>query len=160
MSGADYMNLYHENRIIYTLGYEKLSIHSFIEILQNNKIEIVADIREKPYSRKKDFSRKYLAEYLDKANIGYCHIQELGSPQFLRDKVRKDLDYDYFFIEYKKYLQSQKIALKRLSEILREKAVCLLCYERDEKICHRLVVAEKLAGFDIEYGHYQIIHLP
>jgi len=131
-------------------------LSEFLHVLSNNGIEIVIDIRAVPYSRRKEYSKKNLAERLKEEDIDYRHVVELGSPKELRDKVKIDDDYGYFFNEYKKYLGKQPEALKGLIEIASDNTVCLLCYERDINRCHRQAVAEAMqdmAGDSIEISH-------
>jgi len=146
-------------RKIYTLGYEKMTADDFLNILQVNNIQIVVDVRDKPYSRNKNFSQKNLVECLKQAGIDYLHLQALGSSQYLRNKVRKDSDYNFFFSEYEKHLQNQHELLKLLHETLQKKAICLLCYEKDARLCHRRLIAERLASFVLKDDNCQVVHL-
>ena len=142
---------------LFTIGYEKKDIESFINMLNANGVEVVIDIRANPYSRIKDFSKKTLAAHLEKSGIEYLHAGELGSPKDLRDKVRDDDDYEYFFIEYEKYLDTQKHVLDDLARSFAGRAICLLCLEADENRCHRKSVAEKLSK--MADGAFEILHL-
>ena len=145
-----------ERTKLYTIGYEKRDLAEFLDILMENEVEIIIDIRAVPYSRRKEYSKKILAASLTQAGIEYVHIVELGSPKELRDKVKADDDYDYFFAEYEKYLQTQTEALRRIVNIAGEKNSCLLCYERDVDRCHRRAVADgirDMAGENIGISH-------
>ncbi|MCP4582277.1 MAG: DUF488 domain-containing protein [candidate division Zixibacteria bacterium] len=144
---------------IHTIGYQGRSIGSFIEILSENLIDILVDIREKPYSRIKDFSSKKLAAHLAGTNIEYLHLPRLGSSQNLRHKVRSDHDYDYFFKEYNKYLSTQSNTLTDLYNLSINKTICLMCVESDYNICHRRSVAEKLLEFSGKEGTFSLNHL-
>jgi uncharacterized protein (DUF488 family) len=140
-----------------TIGYEGLELSEFIEILRQNKVEIIADIRAVPNSRKKGFSKKALSEELARHGIDYILIQALGSPKDLRDKVRADNDYDSFFIAYHKFLETQSEPLKQLFEIASKRNTCILCYERDINCCHRKAVVERLQK--IVPAKLKLIHL-
>jgi len=142
---------------IFTIGYEKRRIESFIDMLIASGVEVVIDIRANPYSRIKDFSKKALAAHLEKSGIEYLHAGELGSPKDLRDKVRDDDDYEYFFVEYEKYLDTQKHVLDDLARSLEGRTICLLCLEADENRCHRKSVAEKLSK--VADGAFEVLHL-
>jgi len=87
------------------------------------------------------------------------HIKVLGSPQNLRDKVKSDHDYDYFFKHYKIYLNTQSETLAQLYNLLIDTNVCLLCLEKDIQTCHRKIVAETLAAFNNDDHEFQIINL-
>ena len=62
---------------IYTIGYEGVNKSSFMVWLKHHKIDIVADIRYRPLSRKKGFSKNGLRESLSENDIEY-----LGFPSF------------------------------------------------------------------------------
>jgi uncharacterized protein (DUF488 family) len=144
---------------LYTIGYQGMSIGTFIETLRQNKIELVADIRQKPFSRMKDFSRKNMNAHLADSNIDYIHLERLGSPQELRDKIKIDHDYVDFFKQYKSYLNTQSETLGQLYNLLINKVVCLLCFEKDPQICHRKIVAESLVELGSDNIIIQIIDL-
>lgn len=130
--------------MVYTIGYEGKEIVEFIEILKNKKIEILIDIREFPISRKKDFSKKNLKKYLVKENIQYFHFKDLGTPKDLRNKVRKNKNYNLFFKEYRRLLNYRKNIFNDLLKIIDGKIVCLICLEKDYRICHRKIICEKI----------------
>jgi uncharacterized protein (DUF488 family) len=142
---------------LFTIGYEKRTLAEFLDILAENGISAVVDIRAIPYSRRKDLCKKALAEKLTEIGIEYVHLGRLGSPKELRDKVRNDGDYDYFFKEYQRYLDEQTETLKALLDLAGRKTVCLLCYERDVNQCHRRAVADKLSK--MADGESEILHI-
>ena len=134
---------------LFTIGYEDRSISEFIERLNQFSITALVDVREIPLSRKKGFSKKQLKEYLEKNDIQYIHIKQLGSPKKLRDKLREDKDYESFFEAYTKYLSTQIEILQELyTERVLEETICLMCYERLPSHCHRKVIAEEIKRID------------
>jgi len=141
---------------IYTIGYEKRDVAEIIAILRSNKIEVLADIRINPISRKKGFSKRELSAALEAAGIEYVHFRELGTPQEIRGRVRSDGDYARFSKDYAAHLKTRSAALKALLDIVTRRNVCLLCFERDINQCHRKIVAEKLAEVSRDL---EIIHL-
>lgn len=135
---------------LYTIGYEKRGIDNFITILRQNEIDVLADIRAIPHSRNMDFSKRNLERHLTDSGIDYLLIKELGSPKVLRDKVRSDGDYGFFFSEYDKFLENKAEYLSGLLDIIRGKKVCLFCYEANAGRCHRSSVAEKLRTLAVD----------
>jgi uncharacterized protein (DUF488 family) len=129
---------------LYTIGYEKREPGEFLALLEENKIEVLADIRINPISRKKGFSKKQLTDYLAEAGIDYAYFRELGTPMELRDRFRADQDYDRFFSDYEEHLRAQRDALQRLAELALSRHTCIMCFERDFNQCHRLVVSKYL----------------
>jgi uncharacterized protein (DUF488 family) len=141
---------------IYTIGYEGADIPAFIRTLKDAGISLVLDIRAAPISRKKGFSKHQLAGHLQEAGIGYRHLRGLGTPKRGRDAAREG-DVEAFERIFLEHMQEPE-ALLDLGEALalaHEQPVCLLCLERDPEHCHRLVVAERMAG----EGRQEIRHL-
>ncbi len=64
---------------IYTIGYEGLKQKAFLAWLQRYEINVIADVRRLPLSRKKGFSKNSLNELLAKNNIEYISYRELGT---------------------------------------------------------------------------------
>ena len=80
-----------------TIGYEGRAIDEFIARLKQFNISRLIDVREIPLSRKPGFSKTSLRERLEDEKIEYVHIKALGSPSPIRNKLKTDWDYDYFF---------------------------------------------------------------
>lgn len=143
-------------KTVYTTGYEGRDIEEFLEYLDAFNIQMVVDIREIPLSRKKGFSKSTLKERLAEHNIDYIHIRSLGSPSYLRKKVYQDKDFESFFEEYEKHLETCHNSLEELYKVVSEKLSCLLCFEREYTNCHRSVVADKVSrinGTALEVKH-------
>ncbi len=133
-----------KQKTLFTSGYEGVGLEDFIGQLKENNIQILIDIRERPLSRKKGFSKKSLTAALALENINYLHLKELGSPSELRKKLREDKDYSYFFDEFSSYLSSKKESLQEVLEVIQNSIGCLLCYEKSHEECHRKLVVEEL----------------
>lgn len=142
-----------EQRTLFTSGYEGIRLEDFIGQLKENHVQILIDIREKPLSRKKGFSKKSLSEALALENINYLHLKELGSPSELRKKLREDKDYSYFFDEFSNHLSSKKETLYEVLEVIQDYIGCLLCYEKDHEKCHRNLVVQEL----IQMNHDELL---
>lgn len=143
--------------ILFTAGYQGHSIGSFGELLLAHGITCLIDIRERPYSRKPDFSKKRLAAHLELAGIAYVHLVELGTPKALRDEVRRSKNYPAFFDRIRPLFAAQEEALAQALALARAEQCALLCYEGKAEECHRTVVAELLV--ERAGGALQIVHL-
>lgn len=134
---------------IYLTGYEQETIDEFLIKLKKERITTVIDIREKPLSRKNGFSKFTLKKLLEKKGINYFHLQDLGSPETLRNKLKHDSDYLNFFREYRKYLHNKpKLIKKTLDVIYSNGRSVLLCFEKEHEHCHRTIVASELLKCD------------
>ncbi|UCA47618.1 DUF488 family protein [Pseudochrobactrum sp. XF203] len=139
-------------KTIYTIGYEGTDISKFIETLQVVGIEVLADVRALPLSRKKGFSKNSLREHLEAVGIEYHSYQTLGDPKPGRDAARAG-KYDVFRKIYTEHIETAA-AEDRISELAQtssNKVTCMLCFERDPKTCHRSIIAEKLVGHGISH---------
>jgi uncharacterized protein (DUF488 family) len=135
--------------IFYTIGYEGLDTKQFITHLNYHGVDVVADIRKLPVSRKKGFSKSALKETLGDKNIDYLNFQPLGAPKSLRDELYRSGDYDRFFQKYQDNISDKDDYLKSIYSLVdRGKKVALLCFERDPEKCHRKVVAEEIQKLD------------
>ena len=132
---------------IFTIGYEGAQLDDFLETLLAAGIDRVVDVREIPGSRRRGFSKNQLAEALENVGIGYSHFRGLGDPKPGRDAARSG-DLDKFRVIFLEHLASETAqrALEEAIEIARHTSVCLLCYERDPKLCHRAIVADRVSA--------------
>jgi len=127
-----------------TVGYEGLAINEFIGKLKQFHISWLIDVREIPLSRKPGFSKKSLQERLNSENIQYVHIKALGSPSPIRNKLKQDSDYDYFFKAYGQYLKKNSKAIKEVYELIDKGKTCLMCFEHFPDKCHRSAIANTI----------------
>ena len=100
--------------VIYTLGYEGISLETYINKLIKKNIGLLCDVRKNPFSRKFGFSYKTLSNLLPKIGIDYVHIPQLG----IESNKRQDLDnkeaYKKLFDEYKTTLPDREEALDKV----------------------------------------------
>lgn len=131
--------------MLYTIGYEKARLEYLIGTLQHCDIEVLVDIRDRAQSRRPGFSKTALSEALSEHGISYLHFRELGDPKPGRDAARAGR-YDKFIEIYERVLEtsSARAAIQEIATSARTKNVCLLCYERSHRECHRALVADRL----------------
>jgi len=134
---------------IYTIGYEGLNQKIFMACLKRFNISYVADVRHRPLSRKKGFSKTAMTEMLTLEDIKYKNFNELGTSKEMRDKLYKTKDYKTFFTSYKKMISSQQSKIDEILEIVNNGYnVALLCFEKEADKCHRKIVAEEIKKRD------------
>ncbi|VXC68257.1 conserved hypothetical protein [Oceanicaulis sp. 350] len=131
--------------MLFTIGYEKSELQDFIQTVRAAGVEVLVDIRDRAQSRRKGFSKTALAAALNEAGIEYIHYRELGDPKEGREAARAG-DFERFKTIYSAVLKSDEAqaALSKLESLAQEHAICLLCYERDHRECHRKMVADSL----------------
>lgn len=140
--------------VVYTIGYEGTDIDTFVASLKAVGVNVLADVRAVALSRKNGFSKTALRTRLEAEGIVYIHFVELGDPKTGREAAKAGR-HDEFLRIYNSHLSraEAKGALKVLEETTRENAVCLMCFERDPKACHRTIVADRLKTNGIEIFH-------
>jgi len=133
---------------VLTIGYEGREIDEFVTRLKQFNISRLIDVREIPISRKNGFSKSALSEKLESENIQYIHVKALGSPSSIRNKLKSDWDYNYFFKEYSKYLSKNIDIIKKLYENILDGINCIMCFERFPEQCHRSLIADRIKEYD------------
>ena len=117
-----------------SIGYEGYDIGGFVEGVTIAGIDLVADVRLTPLSRKQGFSKRGLSEALGEVGVRYEHLRPLGNAKENRPLFAASLR-----------TPEARAALKQLTSWRQDHHVALLCFERDEERCHRSVVLEELA---------------
>jgi uncharacterized protein (DUF488 family) len=134
------------NRTIATIGYEGLTVESFVAALKHAAVDVLIDVRDVPLSRKKGFSKNGLALILADVDIEYIHLKGLGDPKDGREAARAG-EYDLFQKIFGRHMQSD-VAIRDLgvaADIVKARRACLMCFECHHHKCHRSIVAERLA---------------
>lgn len=137
--------------LIFTIGYEGMSLDEFSRKLSSNGVKRLIDVREIPWSRKPGFSMRRLSEELSDRGIGYLHLRSLGSPKSIRDELKQDDDFDKFAEAYREHLKMQRESLDILLSEATDKPTAIMCFERDPARCHRSIIASELGerGFSV-----------
>ena len=131
---------------LFTIGYEGRDIDLFLNILIQNYIDILVDVRKNPFSMNFNFTKNKLQGYLENSKIQYIHIPELG----IEGEKRKDLstpgDYEKLFEDYERTtLKENPELLDNIVKLSQDHRVALMCFEADVKICHRGIIAKNIA---------------
>ncbi len=132
---------------IYTIGHSTHFFEDFLKMLQFFHIELVADIRSYPGSRKfPQFNKENLAITLPENNVEYIHIPKLGG----RRRVKKDSKNNRWrkdsFKGYADYMETNdfKIGIEELEKIAVAKTTAYMCSEAVWWRCHRSMVSDYL----------------
>jgi uncharacterized protein (DUF488 family) len=132
--------------IVFTIGYEGLTIDAFLNKLIANNITVVVDVRNNPQSMKYGFSKKSFKQYIENAGMGYIHIPELGIPSSMRKGLGTSVSHESLFRKYEtELLPSNEEALKRLLSLIAEHLrITLVCFEANHHLCHRNTLVDYL----------------
>jgi uncharacterized protein (DUF488 family) len=129
---------------VLTVGYEGRDLDEFMNVLIEEKIQTLADVRNRAFSMKYGFSKKHLVNACEKVGITYWHVPELGVPKSYRSNLQTREDYDRLFEKYDIWLESMTPALDKLKSMSASQRLALMCYERDPSYCHRGRIAHWL----------------
>ena len=142
--------------VLYTIGYDGLTVPALVRKLQEAGVERLVDVRKRPSSRQRGFSLMQMFERLRKSGIHYEHLKGLGNPDDIRalwfagelEKGRK---------QYRRYLENGSSGdVDLLIGLAKLKPTAILCRENDHETCHRSVVAEVAAERD---PSIEVVHL-
>ena len=129
---------------LFTIGYEQTPATSVLDELEQAGVKLLVDVRAVASSRRPGFSKSQLAAGLDERGISYVHLRGLGTPKEGRLAARAG-QYETLQKIYARHLKTPqaKEELDELSALVKKSGpVCILCYERDHRHCHRRWIAE------------------
>ncbi|MHA1819399.1 MAG: DUF488 domain-containing protein [Promethearchaeota archaeon] len=132
----------------FLIGYEGKDIDFFLNQLISNEIQIVVDVRRIAKSMKFDFIGGKLANYLNKLNIGYIHIPELGIEKEFRKDLKTQADYKRLFMKYRESLKGKGEYINKIIQLGESKRIVIMCFEKDPNYCHRGQIADVLKEKD------------
>jgi uncharacterized protein (DUF488 family) len=143
-------NYIRDSKGITTIGYEGKSIDRFLGELIENKINILVDVRKNAYSRKFGFQGNTLKNYLDKIDIEYLHIPDLGIDSEFRRDLKHLEDYRELFKKYRENLNEKSSHLETIKRVSNDKKISLMCFEKNIEQCHRGILAELFRNQGLE----------
>jgi len=137
---------------IFTVGHSTHASSYFIELLAENAITAVADVRSSPFSRfNPQFNQVVLTNSLREYNIKYVFLgEELGA------RSKDPGCYIDGKVQYDKLAQTSafKSGIARLLEGAEKFRIALMCAEKDPLTCHRAILVSKvLAEQSVEVNH-------
>jgi uncharacterized protein (DUF488 family) len=135
---------------LFTIGYEQTPPKAVLDELENAGVKLLVDVRAVAASRRPGFSKNQLAAGLDERGISYLHLRALGTPKDGRDAARSG-KFDTLHKIYAAHLKTPQAReqLDELSSLVKKSGpVCILCYERDHRHCHRQWIAEIIEARD------------
>lgn len=135
---------------LFTIGHSTHEFAKFLGLLKQHEIEVVADVRSRPYSRFEWFSRPALEKALKENGIRYVFLgKELGARREEREcYLGSRADYD--LISLTSAFQS---GMKRLRTGVEGFRVALMCSEREPLDCHRTVLVCRHAKHFADIAH-------
>ena len=134
-------------RLLATIGYQGATVAALVSSLLEAGVAHLIDVRAVPLSRKPGFSKRQLAAELETAGIRYTNLRGLGTPRAGRDAARRgDVATMRAIFDVQMGTDDAARDLALANAIAADAPTCLLCFERDPLVCHRLAVAEAMGG--------------
>ena len=139
------------NNAIYTIGYQGHTTTSFINLLKENEIELVVDIRFSSESQfKPEFNGSILQRELERNKIQYIHRRDFGLPYLIQNPYKDGaLGYECIKQWYKWHIDTETDFDMFIDEIKSSGKTVLLCMEQTAKAkgdqkyaCHRDIFAD------------------
>lgn len=138
---------------VYTIGHSNVEPDEFIKRLKQFNIQVLIDVRSKPYSRYVFSFNKDKIERLCKDNgIKYLFLGNLlgGKPDD-GSVIDKGMKINYDLLAQKDYFLS---GIDTLLTLAKRHIVCLMCSEGQPGECHRsLLLGPVLEKMEIEILH-------
>lgn len=134
-----------ESAQCYSIGYGNRSFYDFVQILIENRITNLVDIRRYPQSTFDDFNKESLERSLPLNNIIYTHCEGVGG---MRDSTYNEYmgtgEFRNSFAELLNYINKVNNKGGR---------IVLMCAEKSPKECHRRYLAQQLEQVGIKMIH-------
>ncbi|MFN3651902.1 MAG: DUF488 family protein [Armatimonadota bacterium] len=132
---------------LWTIGHGTRPLEEFTGLLRQNRIEVLADIRTVPRSRRNpQYATENLAGSLRAEGFCYLHVPELGGLRKPRPDSPNDAWRNDSFRGYADYMQTSafEAALGELAALARLRPTVIMCAETVNWRCHRSLVADAL----------------
>jgi uncharacterized protein (DUF488 family) len=149
----------HPNRppaVVWTIGHSTRPLEGFLELLTENRIEAVADVRRYPGSRRwPHFAQEPLAQALQSHGLLYQWFPELGGRRTPRPDSPNTAWRSAAFRGYADYMATEAFAegLDRLVNLASGLRTSSMCAESLWWRCHRGLIADVLRWLQFEVIH-------
>ena len=145
---------------IYTIGFTKKDAKTFFEMIKNNGVTLVVDVRLNNTSQLAGFS-KYpdIKYFLAKCAKCYYRSDKNFSPSesTLNDYKKKVIDWEEYVRQFNVTMEKRNIRKyikEKYTDILDKETICFLCSEETPENRHRRLIAEIFAElFDLNIVH-------
>ncbi len=141
---------------IWTFGHSTRQINEFISILLSFEIELLADVRSYPGSKRyPQFNKNELMRSLNDNSIDYKHIALLGGRRNVKPGSENTEWRNKSFRAYADYMETEDF-IEGINELLRyasAKRTVIMCAEALWWRCHRSMISDYLKSVGIEVIH-------
>ena len=139
---------------LYTVGHSNHLFETFLDLLRQHEIQLIADVRSSPYSRHApQFNKEPFESRLAEARISYLFLGHIlgGCPQDCRFYDSEGYVLYDQIVASPGFQQEMSALLHRADDT----RTALLCGEENPLECHRRLMLGRVA---VERG-YEVLHL-
>ncbi len=144
-------------KIIYTIGHSTRRLEEFTSLLKNFSVQILADVRSFPGSRRyPQFNKENLSEQLLFEDIRYQHIPLLGGRRKPSPASKNKAWKNDSFRGYADYMETEEFlkGIRELSKLADIYCAAFMCSEAVWWRCHRAMIADYLKS-----KGWQVLHI-
>lgn len=144
---------------LYTIGFTQKNARKFFNLLRDNNVKTVVDIRLNNTSQLAAFAKGedlkfFLTEF---CNIDYIHDTTFApTEELLKDYKNKKVSWGDYEKEFDRIMEGRNIRSYIFKNYANKDFICFLCSEALPNQCHRRLIAEI---FKETLEDVQIIHL-
>ncbi len=142
---------------IYTIGFTRKSAERFFELLKDNHVSRLIDIRLKPGGQLAGFAKQDDLAYFLRELVGceYHHLDFLAPSDDILKDYRQNKDWGRYEQRFEALMDERDVLSRLDPAFFAGETCCLLCSEDTPDRCHRRLVAERLARYwpDVEIVH-------
>ena len=145
------------NHTIWTIGHSTRPLEEFISMLDSFNIELIADIRSFPGSRKYPrYNKEALEVSLPQNSIQYVHLKSLGGRRKMLPNSKNTGWRHPAFRGYADYMETNdfKEGIIGLEKLALEKHTAYMCSEALWWRCHRSMVSDYL-----KINEWKVMHI-
>lgn len=133
--------------MIFTIGFTQKNAENFFDLLTQNKIDLLIDIRLNNTSQLAGFAKYPDIQFFLKriGQINYVHDIALSPTEdLLKDYKNKKISWTEYERVFEKIMLERNISnhIQEQYGEFSDKNICLLCSEPTTSQCHRRLVAE------------------
>jgi uncharacterized protein (DUF488 family) len=135
------------NDTVYTIGHSTRTLEAFISLLQENRVQLLIDVRHYPGSRKyPHFNKEELQRSLEEAGIRYRHFVALGGRRKPGAGSKNTAWRHPAFRGYADHMETDEfvLAASELETLARAWRCAYMCSEAVWWRCHRSLISDYL----------------
>lgn len=142
---------------IFTIGYKRKPLATFIGQIQEADVDVVVDLRLRNTSHLLGYAKQDTLAFLLREGFGiaYEHHPELAPTPEILDGFHEDGDWEAYETRFLPLLAERHAEDVGWALLARFRAPCLLCAEETADQCHRRLVAKywaaRLPGLRVQH---------